>query len=168
MIRHFFISLALGAFGALTVTFPCASQGIYYHHVQKNYLQGFADKSTPVFAASCVYPGGKAFVILPLGVGEGRYVELYWPDSVTNDPVLNNWAEFTVSSRLELLSLLMGGPGGWRMHEEVLRDLIKAPFMLFLPSQFDAILRMKPGGRCVHLSTIGCAPDVALDDACTR
>ena len=84
------------------------------------------------------------------------------------DPILINWAEFTVSSRLELLELLQGGPGGWRMHEEVLGDLIKAPFTLFRPSQFDAILRMKTSRRCVNLVTIACELDAALDDPCTR
>jgi hypothetical protein len=103
-----------------------------------------------------------------MGVGEGRYVELYWPEPEMKDPILNNSAEFTVSSRLELLSLLMGGPGGWRMHEETLRDMLKAPLTLFLPSQFDAILHMKPGRRCVNLYVMSCEPDAALDDPCTR
>jgi len=77
--RRVSISFALGLFGALMVAFPCSSQDMYYHHVRKNYLQGFADKNIPVFVASCLYPGGKAFMILPMGVRDGRYVELYWP-----------------------------------------------------------------------------------------
>jgi len=148
LMRHFTINLVLGVVGALMVAFPCASQGIYYSDVQKDYLQELVNTNTPVFVTSCVYPGGKAFAIIPMGVRKGRYVELYWPDPGTKDPDLNNWAEFTVSSHVELLGLFLGGPGAWQSHEEMLGDQIKSPFTLFLPSQFDAILDMKPSGRC--------------------
>jgi len=152
MIRHCAISLALGVFGALMVAFPRPSQGVYYgiHYsdVQERYLRGLTDKNIPVFIASCAHPEGKAFAIIPMGAREGRYVELYWIEPEMKDPILGNYADFTLSPRVEIFNLFMGAIGSWLLRQEVLGNLIKSPFKLFLPSQFDTILDMNTTGRC--------------------
>jgi hypothetical protein len=80
----------------------------------QDYLAPLEQAQKSAFYAQCRYDGVKVVIILPLGEAKGRMVELSWGgDANKANPMITNDAAFTVSSKVELEDLMMGGPGGY-------------------------------------------------------
>jgi hypothetical protein len=114
-----------------------------------NYVDPLKMQDTPVFYAECSYKGTKVMVIFPLGASKGRVVELAWGNGGGKaNPALANEGEFTVTSKVNLDDLMVGGPGAYRFQTQIIEYLLGTPFTMVYPRALYSIVGSRPKTTC--------------------
>jgi hypothetical protein len=114
-----------------------------------NYLGPLKIQETPILYAECAYHGGKVVIILPIGAKKGRFVELAWGERGDRvNPALANAGEFSLTSKVALEDLMMGGPGAYPFQTQIVEHLLKMPFTFVYPKDLYSVVGSEPKIPC--------------------
>lgn len=114
-----------------------------------NYVGPLKLHNIPIVYAECSYNGGKVMIIFPLGSRRGRFVELAWgAGGDRTNPALASGGDFTVTSKVDLENLMMGGPGAYLFQAEIIENLLEKPFEFVYPQDLDSIVQSEPKSTC--------------------
>ena len=112
-----------------------------------DYIAPLKMHNTPILYTECSYSGGKLLIIFPLGVSEGRLVELSASANRRNPPLANE-GKFTVGSQVEIEDLMSGGPGTFRAVKEIIENLLSTSFTMLYPKDLDSVVTSEPKTKC--------------------
>ncbi len=114
-----------------------------------NYVGPLKINNTPIVYAECSYKGGKVTIIFPLGAPKARFVELAWGTSGNRaTPALANEGEFTVTSKVNLEDVMMGGPGAYQFQTQIIEYLLGTSFTFVYPKDLNSIVGSEPKTAC--------------------
>jgi len=119
-----------------------------FSELRNAYLAEVQKQNRPIFISGCALRGGMSVLIQPAGAQPGKYLEIYWSRGEQGDPVMINVANIDIGKNEPLGEIMHGGLQTWRITNSIVKQLIHSPFQVFLPSDFDRIVRLRPSRRC--------------------
>lgn len=116
--------------------------------VRNTYLKTLEQQGIPAFVSACSLRGGMFLLIQPVANRTGMFFELYWKDGAREYSSLINEADVEIGDQVELGEFLHGGLQTERITNSIVHQLIKLPFRIYLPSEFDRIVKINPRTKC--------------------